>query len=572
MVMNNKENSLIERKRINNTSSLPQFDDGSESLSASNLLNMIGKIQNRFPQQDAPVPFKDVLMRVDIPSSPQIAEKKSALDERLEGITTTKEDIDRAKASRDKSSFGDVAEKIGMGVQAVSSLAGNLANTANSYKTKEQFLAEARRGQSQIGGVSYETMSPNYKCGKMPKYMDGTQGAIGGLASGAAAGSMFGPIGMGVGAVAGGILGGIFGNSAKKKEQEQKRLAELSMSSTNDFNRSVAHTAAMINQQALKYGNSESQNLYGYNCGKMPKYYNGKVYSPFGPINAAPDSKVSKGEVAIDLGSGSMFRIPTGPNDTALFAGGKDPDVAIITNKYGLSDYAMVDPMGALEMQKVLKDSGKLKKNNLGYASGKISAWPGAAVAGLGALTGLAQYLGAKKETPYRPNTYYDNPYENSALSTLAGIRMNELPIINQLRSAEARGNYALNNSGGLSGAQRYLGKIANIRNTQDSIAQALAQLQQQNNQYRTNYASTLMQAGAQKAANLAAARRYDDDVYMKSHVAKKQGEQIGIYDILNNLQRYVANEFNRRQFNNTYDLYAQDLNLRKMALNNKTV
>ena len=41
------------------------------------------------------------------------------------------------ETSSNKPSFGDVGEKIGMGVQAVSSLAGNLTNTANSYKTKE---------------------------------------------------------------------------------------------------------------------------------------------------------------------------------------------------------------------------------------------------------------------------------------------------------------------------------------------------------------------------------------------------------------------------------------------------
>jgi hypothetical protein len=113
---------------------------------------------------------------------------------------------------------------------------------------------------------------------------------------------------------------------------------------------------------------------------------------------------------------------------------------------------------------------------------------------------------------------------------------MNELPIINQLRDAEARGNYALNNSGGLSGAQRYLGRIANVRNTQNSIAQSLAALQQQNNAYRSQYANALLQSGANEATNLMTARRVDDDVYMKSHAARLQGMNMGVYNMLNNM------------------------------------
>jgi hypothetical protein len=94
--------------------------------------------------------------------------------------------------------------------------------------------------------------------------------------------------------------------------------------------------------------------------------------------------------------TGSMYRIPTGPNDTAKFVGGKDPNVAILSNKYGLADQAMVDPMGAIIRQKTLKDAGMLKKNKMGYASGKIGWLPNAIVSGLGSLAGLSQYFNAK--------------------------------------------------------------------------------------------------------------------------------------------------------------------------------
>lgn len=54
---------------------------------------------------------------------------------------------------------------------------------------------------------------------------------------------------------------------------------------------------------------------------------------------------------------------------------------------------------------------------------------------------------------PKKPDTYVANPYENEALTTLAGLRVNPYPIMGQLRSAEARTNRATDIAGGLSGA-----------------------------------------------------------------------------------------------------------------------
>lgn len=122
--------------------------------------------------------------------------------------------------------------------------------------------------------------------------------------------------------------------------------------------------------------------------GKQP------TYSAFGPTNAKPDSYVSKGEVAINTMTGDAYRIPTGKNDTAKFVGGKDPYTAIISNKYGLSDYAMVDPIGAIELQGMYKNMGLLGKSKGEYKAGKMprrdTGWlPNAILGGLGVLGGV---------------------------------------------------------------------------------------------------------------------------------------------------------------------------------------
>jgi len=196
---------------------------------------------------------------------------------------------------------------------------------------------------------------------------------------------------------------------------------------------------------------------------------------------------------------------------------------------------------------------GKMPKYLDGYQASNI------ATHGLGALAGLYQYLQAKNDTPYRPNTYVANPYEGKALDILAGLNINQYPIMSQLRNAEARSNYALNKSGGLSGSQKYLGRIANTRNTQASIADALMKIQEQNNAYKAQYGNALMQAGAQSAANRMNALRADNDVYMRSAAARQQGMQTGLYNMQNSLQSWLANMFKYNQFKDTLGLYRDD-------------
>lgn len=117
-----------------------------------------------------------------------------------------------------------------------------------------------------------------------------------------------------------------------------------------------------------------------------------------------------------------------------------------------------------------------------------------------------------------------------------------------------------MNSSGGLSGAQRYIGRTANLFGTQRNIAETLAKIQEQNNAYRQQYASAAMQYGAQEAANMMNSRRADDDVYMRSHAARQSGMQMGLYNILNNLQQYAANEYKRRLGRASVGIYDKDL------------
>ena len=296
-----------------------------------------------------------------------------------------------------------------------------------------------------------------------------------------------------------------------------------------------------------------------YKCGKMPKYKYGHYISTEDPDVLGTTYELPEFTTATKRRKQkSLFQAPNvEPNFRAPSLevpipwedplGGKQIDPSILS--INIPEYKTPKP-----------------KSPRNKTSINVDKYPvmNAAVHGLGALMGYDQYMQAKKDTPYRPNTYVDNPYEGRALDILAGLNINQYPIMNQLRNAEARSNYALNNSGGLSGSQKYLGRIANTRNTQASIADALMKIQEQNNAYKAQYGNALMQAGAQSAANRMNALRADNDVYMRSAAARQQGMQTGLYNIQNNLQSWLANMFKYNQFKDTLGLYQQDLNNRR--------
>lgn len=561
---------------------------------------------------------------------------------------------------------------------------GNLANSGSYDKSVTDLNTQAGQSQSSTGGYGYTIQNTADYAREMEEVSaQNTANTLGlmtsGAGTGAAIGSLAGPvggvIGGAVGAV-GGLIGGLFGGSSRRKKAEEaiRRQQTLAMQK-NEFNRAKANTNRLSDKYAEENGFDATQYLNsGFAKGKQP------VYSPFGKVNAKADSKVSKGEVAIDTLTGSRYRIPTGPNDTALFAGGKNPYTAIITNKYGLSDIAMEDPETAIALQGALKENGMLGRNKQGYKCGKLPKYylgrnlnlgplssvlndmqraalpveqeqikyrepsltvndpasrligsislpipetklqsrepsltatipmlninrgeifkypdadkmyedyskkniapilkdqenyqaplqkrnsikldwlPNAISSGATSFAGLGQYLSAKGQSVYKPNSYIPNPNKGKAMNILAGLRPNELPIINGLTDAQAKAMYALDNAGGMSGAQKYLARVGMLRNTQKSIYDALFGLQGQYNQLRSQYANSLLSSGAQEAANMMNANKYDTDIYMRGHAARQQGMQTGIQNMIAGLQQGIANADKLNRFNKVYSLYA---------------
>lgn len=472
--------------------------------------------------------------------------------------------LKKSRPSKVSSGSSINVDAIGGAIQTGTQFAKSLHDSFKTNASVNQYLADAGTSEQSVGGISYRTINSIYKDGKLPKFADGLNDTLGTAASGAAFGASVGSIipgiGTGIGALAGGVIGGIGGffGSKHKQEQERKMKEEANRIrlNTNNFNFSGALS------QYLQQKEQENLSEPAYAGGKLPSYENGTPWldTSFGMMKGVPNARVDKGEWMINTITGAAHKVRRGAGDNALAH--VEPEDAILSKKRGAADYfeQTGDLQGALYMNKQRYCNGKLPR----LAEGWI---PNAIIGGLGALTGLSQYIGAKNQKVKSPNTYASNPYQSRALAGLAGLQYNPYPILRQLNNTRARYDYALNNSGGLSGAQKYLGKIANANDMYSAYANALAGLQERNIGLRSNYYNTMLNAGQNEAQRRMQANQYDLDYYSKAHAARQSGMQMGMYNMLNQMQNWYANDFKRRQFNDTMSLYGDNQKLEREKL-----
>lgn len=441
----------------------------------------------------------------------------------------------------------------------------DLYNSGRYNRSQDELLAQGGQSQNSVGGVGYDEyngvdMGRLNNEVKQENFNNKLRTAGSGAAFGAAVGSIIPGVGTVLGGIAGGaagLIGGIFGGSKRKKEAErQARLANQTASIYNTFNRSGAASARLQLDALQRNGNTQNQ-IRGYRDGR------GDDYTGW--------AKLSNGEVLV-RGNQIIDRMPGLPNfkdGITAYVG----NAGVVSNhKVGgmrNSDYVMAtgDVQGGL-----MRDMFWRKQHGKGYRNGKLPEFAEGYLgnlipSGLGMLASVGQYLDASGQDLATSTTRVSNKYERDVINKLAGLRINQYPIIDNLYGAQRIADSGVNMSG-LSGYQRAKVRLANLANTQKAISDASINIQAQNNQYDSAASTMKSQLGAQQAqwdlqGIMNDQKRLDED-----HGRRQQGEQMGIYNFLNQLQSFYANEFKRRQFNDTMDLYRQNLQLDRDKFN----
>lgn len=516
----------------------------------------------------------------------------------------------------------DYTFDIGQGITGAGNLALNLYDAAIYNKSVDDLLMDAGTSFGQRNGINFQRQ--NVVSGSELANVKGERfgSTINGATSGATAGMAFGgPVGAAIGAVAGGIggfVGNIFKtNSAKKKIEAANYLA----TNTNRIAGNTAATQGMQLDFYNQYGNPEKQVLYadnGKDLGRLKMGNNMRLTQTNSGFQFAPHNAYGKGGEVIGSPSAGQWDVIRGDGKDNKPLHVEDEDV-VITDKFGLAEAAIPSVVaskqlsGAMDylqlkansqkgeqarnvannaikkhlqelqqekdmhdqrlaniagLQRDLRNKGFLPQETVSLPHAKNGLEAGNLINGLiGIGTGISQYIGASRQKIKRPYTYAPNIYGNRALQVADALRVDTKPIIDQIDRESAGGRYRIATAGGLSGAQRYLANVANIYNTQIAKADALAKADLQNNQYRSNYAEMLAKLGAQDATARMQTNQWDLDYYSKAHAAKLQGQQMGVYNMLNQLQQYTANANKLGMFRDMRALYAADLEKDKQEL-----
>ena len=186
------------------------------------------------------------------------------------------------------------------------------------------------------------------------------------------------------------------------------------------------------------------------------------------------------------------------------------------------------------------------------------------AIAGsLAALNQLLYYTG--QPISYH-STYAVNPYATEALRKLSQLNDSSYGQLKEARDAERRAAYANEQAGGLSGSQKYTGRIALGLGAMKNAADIYRASKLQNNQYKQQYASAMLQEGNTQAQRRQQAAQHDWADYVAAHGRKTKGMETAVANLLNSINQGYANEFKYNTWRETADMYNQQLDNEQQA------
>lgn len=230
------------------------------------------------------------------------------------------------------------------------------------------------------------------------------------------------------------------------------------------------------------------------------------------------------------------------------------------------------------EKQHQIEDYASYYKANCGkdrFASGKSAgvgqgkvptSWLNAAHAiGAGAEgLMLSRWL---RENPIMPNIYAANRYAPSALQTLNRLKVDPYSQLQALNKADRAAYYRMQQDGGYTGGQRQNGRIALALGNARNAADVLNNTMLQNNKYRQDWATAALAEGNQDAARRQAASQYAWEAYNRAHGAKTKGIETHLAALAAKGQKYWADRIKNKQYEDTLNIYQQDVDNRNKAI-----
>lgn len=433
---------------------------------------------------------------------------------------------------------------------------------ADAAATREDLEREYQYGQGNIGGFGYQTVS--FDAGK--KESDSYKKWMGEMATDPLSALTR-------------RADWLFTDVKERWKKEQRHTARVT-----GFNQNSALSQAIRNNSLYA---KDGKNHPCFNEGTGLEW----VATPYGMVFGKKNSMVSSGEELVSGDGRSSFTVPGGKNNKdnvpAMLAEGTDGtaktgDSIVLSNKNNAADYYRMtgDLYGAQMMNPAAKNSkgmfkAKCGKNNLPkFVNGdntkapsddaRFGAWTSIFPNMVGMSTSLGQYIGDLLSHSPSYDVPYQNPYEVATLDGLSKLRVPTLPTTNALRQAEGRARSAISQSGVLGAGQKTLGYLSAYNNTQRNIADALMNIQMQNNNYLSDYYKTKLKAGESNIQRAMQAAMYKQDMRDKQIASRRQVLGQDMSNWMGYLQNMYKQDSTRRMHNYVMDRYDQQLTLDK--------
>lgn len=172
-----------------------------------------------------------------------------------------------------------------------------------------------------------------------------------------------------------------------------------------------------------------------------------------------------------------------------------------------------------------------------------------------------------RRENPVMPNIYAANKYAPIALQTMAGNRVSANPILEKLYAQDRQAAYQLANSGGYTGGQRQVNRVALALGNQRNVADALMNVQEKNAAYRNAYAEMAARLGDSDAQRLQQSNQYGWEAYNRAHGAKTKGIETHLANLGLIGQKWLSQRIKNKQYGDMLDMYQQDIDNKNAAL-----
>ena len=391
-----------------------------------------------------------------------------------------------------------------------------------------------------------------------------------GMLLGAKLGGWGGPIGLGVGLLGGALLGGIFGNKSKNEEKEQMRIAQIKQNNANEFWRTGALSTALRQKALEQYGDTNRFNLFSSALGSEKI-----VHTSDGIKLGKPDSKLDDGELIVKKNGQPGSYVNGNPNKVDSEYGNLKNGESVMSNILEVPGtnmtFAQYYPLAyaAGKGPETLALQAAVRENNSDMKKGKLThAWRGlenilATVPGM--IQSWRDYNDAANDTPHYTDIKPINPYERKAAEIMAGRRMSVYPQMRAITNEDAAQRYRINMSGGMSAMQKIMANIANNMNSKIARANALANIQQINNQFAKENAELLNTMGTSSMDANMRAKMFNEQQNAAANAARTQQMSMAKRNMLDYATQFAKNAWERNQFDKMYKLYAQQVSTDRM-------